>query len=220
MITLTATPAPPKRGVNNRIVNEQYDALACWLQSSAMLGSAGCKTIGVTCCERGAGVSTVATNLAVAAAQNYDQPVLLMNVSGASKLRASRRPITHSAVLNKNFSSDSSLSQYVAESRIDNLSLLTVDTADAAQAARLGGRQVIDTLHELERDFGFIVIDLPPANTGLCFAVSGTLSGVLLVVEAGRTDGEAAILARKRLMQANADVLGVILNKYSNGSFS
>jgi Mrp family chromosome partitioning ATPase len=57
-------------------------------------------------------------------------------------------------------------------------------------------------------------LDLPTVESSLCFVTAGSLSGVLLVVEAERTRTETAIRAKQRLIDARASVLGVILNKH------
>ncbi len=100
-------------------------------------------------------------------------------------------------------------------SPLANLSLLalTLDDEVAYQALTRDGSRVYELLRSLEGDFGFIVVDLPPTDSGLCFSTAGTLNGVLLVMEAQRTHSAEAARAKQRLIHANAAVLGVILNK-------
>jgi Mrp family chromosome partitioning ATPase len=71
-----------------------------------------------------------------------------------------------------------------------------------------------ELLASLSREFGFIVVDLPQAESSVCFAAAGLLNGVLLVMEAERTHHAAASRAKARLLHANAAVLGVIFNKH------
>ncbi len=215
MTTLTRESAAAGRDVGGGIVAEQYHALVHWILSSDDPGAVEAKTIGITSCPRGAGASTVAANLSVAAAQVCDRPVLLLDLSSMRSVLAMRMSVSGELDLPEATAADSYPGQHVTASPIPNLSLLTVNEAGAPETFSTDGCKLNDLLRELERDFGFIVVDLPPTDSGLCFAIGRLLNGVLLVVEAERTDGDAAVRAKQRLIRANTAVLGVILNKYS-----
>jgi Mrp family chromosome partitioning ATPase len=212
MLTLARDSMPAKPGLGGGIVAEQYHALVHWIRSSGGANATEAKTIGVTGCTPGAGVSTVAANLAVAAAQGCDRPVLLLDLSSARPLLGTRLAMSGDFGLRRALSGDSHPGQSVTASPIPNLSLLAIGEAGSLKPRNTDGRQVNDLLRDLERDFCFIVVDLPPVDSGLCFAISGALDGVLLVIEAQRTHGESAARAKQRLIHANAAVLGVILN--------
>jgi succinoglycan biosynthesis transport protein ExoP len=218
MTTLTAAGGPPIRSLDGGISNDQFDALVYWLESSAVASPARTKTVGVTSCGRGAGVSTVAEKLAIAAAQVVDQPVLLIDISGTPNSRASRLAESGDSDAENIFDNGLAAARNVQPSKCSNLSLLALNSMQRSPRRNLGGRHISEMLTELEREFGFIVVDLPPADSGLCFALGATLSGVLLVVEAGQTDAESLSRATRRLHQANAEVFGIILNKYSHES--
>ena len=212
MLTQARDSTSAKPGVSGGIVAEQYHALVHWIRSSQGVTAVDARTIGITGCARGTGVSTVAANLAVAAAQSCDRPVLLLDLSGTRPLLATRLAMSGDFGLRRALSSDSRPGQCVTASAIPNLSLLAISEPGFLMTASSDGRQVDDLLSDLKRDFCFIVVDLPPVDSGLCFAMSGALDGVLLVIEAQRTQGESAARARQRLIHANAAVLGVILN--------
>ena len=97
---------------------------------------------------------------------------------------------------------ESRLSACARPSPISNLSLLAMNETGALLGSDACG--VSEVLKDLKRDFGFIVVDLPHVESGLCFALAGMLDGVLLVVESHRTAEEAAARARQRLLHANA----------------
>jgi len=193
---------------------EKYYALAHWLRSGGNnSGAIARKSLGITSCDRGAGVTTVAMNLAAAAAHSSERPVLLLDLSAAEITRPA--PDRSSDSCPRDISPMSAdLSEHVESSSISNLSILRVDRALAFAFGR-ENRGVENLLRSLENDFDFIVIDLPTAETSVCFACSGLLHGVLLVVEAERTDCEAATRAKQLLNQSRANILGVILNKHS-----
>lgn len=215
MITLTRESLSARQAAGDTVSAEQYDALVQWVRSLDDTADVEATTIGVTSCTHGAGVSTVAASLAVAAAQNCDRPVLLVDLSSTRPLLAAQLAVSDDLGLRKALASDEPPSQFVAASAVPNLSLLAVQEPGTSQTPTNDGRKLSELLRGLKRDFGFIVVDLPPSDSCLCFALSGVVGGVLLVVEAERTAGDAAARAVQRLALANATVLGVILNKYS-----
>ena len=59
-----------------------------------------------------------------------------------------------------------------------------------------------------------MVIDVPAlSDTGSAAQLTGLCNGVVLVVEAGQLRWEVAQRAKEQLVQSNANVLGVVLNK-------
>ena len=67
---------------------------------------------------------------------------------------------------------------------------------------------------ELAQDFELVVCDLPAAGQASCTSrLAGLLDGVLLVVESERVCCEAAERGKELLMRADAQLLGVVLNK-------
>jgi len=214
MINLTRGRLSASPNASLDIDAEHYYAVVHWIRSTVHATAAEAKTIGVTGCNRGAGVSTVAANLAVAAAQTCDRPVLLLDLSSPHPTPPTRLAMPGDLGLREALAPDSRPAQCVKSSRIPNLSLLAMNEVGTPKALSTDGYQVDRLLSDLEHDFGLIVVDLPPADSGLCFAVAGVLNGVLLVIEAQRTRSETAVRAKQRLIHANAAILGVILNKH------
>ena len=231
MITLTqdSAAASTRRGGSGGAVAEQYYALAHWLRpaqdalASERLGQP--KTIGITSCARGAGVSTVAANLAVAAARTGEQPVLLVDLSGHDSTLADRLGLSDAATRSdertKNVGLAAALAgraqpqDCVVASAVPQLSLLGGTGLASSSLSMIDGGRIVDLLRDLERHFSFVVVDLPPTDSGLCFSTAGTLDGVLLVMDGQRTRSGAAARAKQRLIHANAAVLGIILNHHS-----
>jgi Mrp family chromosome partitioning ATPase len=195
-------------------VQEQYYGLFHWLQSIGTPAVSDAKTIGVTSCGPRAGVSTVAANLALAAAAAGKQPVLLVDLSGSHSLLADRLNMSGDLGLRAALASDARPAECVKESPVANLHLLAARDA-AADSLSMDVGRLQQLLGRLESDYRFIVVDLPPADSALCFAVAGAMSGVLLVMDTDQTRYEAALRAKQRLLYANAALLGVILNEHS-----
>lgn len=222
MITLTqdSAAASTRRGGNGGAVAEQYYALAHWLRpapESTGSGSdaAAAKSIGITSCVRGAGVSTVAANLAIAAARTSDRPVLLVNLSGRKSPLAGELAVASDSGLGAVLSGQAQPKERVVQTRVTNLSYLGSNDLPHSPLLSIEGGRVVQVIRELECDFGLLVIDLPPTDSGLCFSTVGTLDGVLLVMDGQRTQSAPAARAKQRLIHANAAVLGIILNQHT-----
>jgi len=223
MITITECVEPSQLSHQQPApVIEYYQALVHRLLSSTTSTGAVLKTIGVTSCASGEGASTVAAQLAATAAGIASRPVLLLDMNTtdarhASTLRVWRQlglqNTPETAQTDAGDGLTVSCHSGVQASRYQNLSLQWGRDADQLQPPIDRGK-VSALLADLDQDFGLIVVDLPPATeSSLTLAMAGLVSGVLLVIEAEGTHTEAARRARQNLDQAQANMLGVIMNK-------
>ena len=169
-------------------------------------------SLGITSCTHRAGVSTVAVNLAVAAAEAAMGPVLLVDANREHPtvhrlLRLRRSPgwweLLAGAVAEKDV---------LQPSRIANLSVVPAGTTRAVQVC---GEKVAAVIGGLKRLFPVVIFDLPVAVPyGNCLQIAGKLNGILYVIEAERADGRAALRAKQALLKSGADIVGVVFNKW------
>ncbi len=165
------------------------------------------RVVGITSCVRGAGVSTVASRLAIAAAEDGQQRVLLVDVQPQS--RSARQDIAVDEVAGQG---DPSLERRPQPSFLGNLWTLSLGSAFAQ--APTGERQasVQELLSALALEFSFIVLDMAPVDTfGDVVDLTGAVDGMVLIVEAERTNRSLARAATEAL--SHSRLLGVILNK-------
>jgi Mrp family chromosome partitioning ATPase len=216
MITLTqdAASASMWRRLQGGMVAEEYYSLVYLLRPVGDAPAAAYKTVGVTSCAASAGVSTVAANLAIAAAHASDEPVLLLNLSGTPNLLGGRFVSRQNLGLREALECGGGLGACAEASSIPNLSVLSVSEPGNPVALSMDGRRVHELLRAVEHDFGFVVVDLPTTDSGLCLAAAACVDGILLVLESERTNSEAAHRAKQRLSYANAKLLGVVFNKH------
>lgn len=93
------------------------------------------------------------------------------------------------------------------------LSVITSGPVPPNPAELLGGKRMQEVLEELGRRFDRIVIDSPPlVPVTDATVLAAFCDGVVLVVKEGVTTRELATEARRRLLDAKARVLGVVLN--------
>jgi capsular exopolysaccharide synthesis family protein len=180
-----------------------------------MGGNAAPRVLGLTSCERGEGVSILATQLAVAAASCGTHRVLLVdaNLHCPSAHRILDRELTPG--LADILFGRSKLSEGIQAAPVANLSLLTAGTVhDEALSRVYDCPHLPELIGNLRQEFSLVVFDLPAtANTSAAFRLAGMLDGVLLVVEAERVRWEAAQRVGELLHRSNAHLLGAILNK-------
>jgi capsular exopolysaccharide synthesis family protein len=106
------------------------------------------------------------------------------------------------------------LSSQLTDTQIRNLQVLTSGEVPLNPAELLGSQGMRQVLASLSQMADVVICDSPPA-LGLSDTVilANRVDGVLLVIEAGRTHLDAARRAISNLQQANANLIGVILNR-------
>ena len=200
------------RRVSDSVI-EEYCALVHRINSGQDSSSGRSTTIGVTGCTARAGTSTVALNLAVAAARLDDRPVLLVDLSAHGDALTTFG-MSSDLEPRATFAPNARRGTLVKASDVPNLFVLVVENDGNAKGATLDRREFNDLVHSLEPDFGWIVVDLPTTDTSLCFSVAGLFDGILLTMDAECTRRNVAAKAQQRLDLAQANLLGVILNKH------
>lgn len=69
-------------------------------------------------------------------------------------------------------------------------------------------------LERVREQFDYVILDTPPVITVTDAQILSTMAdGVILVVSSGEADRDAAIKAKELLLNVNAKILGVVLNK-------
>jgi Mrp family chromosome partitioning ATPase len=59
-----------------------------------------------------------------------------------------------------------------------------------------------------------VIVDIPaPTELNTSVYLAGKLDGVVLVIESEGSDGRMALRTKQQLVGANANLLGVVLNK-------
>jgi Mrp family chromosome partitioning ATPase len=162
--------------------------------------------IGVTACRRGEGVSTIATQLAWAAADLLPEDSLLVDCNPKSK-------IAGAGLLDLAYHGGE-LEQLVQPTSISRL--WTIPCGSSPLRPRLFDQPALigEALDRLAQPFGPLICDLPCVDqaSGM-LDLAALLDGVLLVVEAGRTPQEDVAAAQKVLARRRIRLLGVVLNK-------
>jgi protein-tyrosine kinase len=172
------------------------------------------RSLGITSCARGEGVSTAAAHLAAVAASEPDARVLLVDANLSAPAAARILGVAAAPGLAECLFEGEALDDAVQASPLANLHVLAAGRLRGSPARAYDSPHFTPLLKELSDRFDLLVVDLPAASRASCvFRLAGLLDGVLLVMEAERTTCEVAARMKELLRSANARILGAVLNK-------
>jgi succinoglycan biosynthesis transport protein ExoP len=196
------------------LVAEAYRTLRTNLQFSSL--DTPLRSLVVTSAVATEGKTTTAANLAVVMAQAGNRIVL---VDGDL-----RRPSAHKLFGLSNgtglttalVEDPRALNGYLQESGIENLRVLTAGPIPPNPQELLGSQRMEELLHRLEEEADTVVLDTPPTLVvSDANVLAARASGVLMVVNTGKTRRAAVRQAVEGLRKVGANVLGCVLNMVS-----
>ena len=201
----------PKSGIS-----EQYRTIRTNLKFSFL--DPDFKILAVMSALPSEGKSTVSANLAVTWAEEKKR-VLLVDAD-------LRRPTVHRTFkvsnrygLSNIITSSSStvdISEMIDRTEVDNLDVLTSGPTPPNPAELLGSERLSQLLDFLREKYDFIILDAPPVDTVTDGQiVAARADGVALVTPQGIATKDAVMRAVKLLQRVNANILGVIMNRFT-----
>jgi capsular exopolysaccharide synthesis family protein len=173
-----------------------------------------CRVLLVTSSSPGEGKSTVAANLAAVTAQT-GRSVLLVDAD-------LRRPTIHETLGIENRQGLTNLlvreahpiEPVLQETRLPGVTAMTSGPIPPNPTELLGSSRMKELLARLTEMFDLVIVDSPPVLAVADPAVlAPRVDGVVLVVDARSTSSETLRRTRDALARANANMLGVVLNK-------
>lgn len=204
----------PNAGARN--VDETHEYFHALLRSLPWPGNGlgrRIRTVGMTSCYRGEGVSTVATHTAISAAGSGNYNVLLVDANLG-------RPALHTAFdlplepgLAEVLCRGAQFSSAIRPTRHGSLSVLSAGSADIGGVYEAPDR-VNALLGDLKKDFDLVVFDMPAAGQ-----VPSSLEwlrlfdSVVLVLEDERVRWQVGQRMAKSLRRAGANLAGVAFNR-------
>lgn len=196
-------------------MSEEYLGLVEQIRSKTTLMPRESLSVGVTSSLSGEGVSTIAANLALAAALDDDARVLVIDAHMArpkiGRSFGAKKGPGLADVLEGQACLDECIQTGAAAGRV---SVLPAGLAENRKAAKLTSRSVRSVMDELAGTYSMIIWDLPPASgRNATLAVAPSLSGVVLIVEAERVKREVLQEVKQRLEASDAHLFGVVFNK-------
>ncbi len=191
--------------------SESFRALRTGIQYSSL--DKPIKTLVATSAIPGEGKTTVLSNLGIVMAQAGKKVLLVESDLRKSDLHCLFK-LESSAGLTNLLLDEYSAEELIQPSFIPNLYLLVSGPTPPDCSALLGSEKMKDLLESLKEKFELILLDSPPLG-GFTDAVVLALQcdAVFLVVGSGDAPRNLVIQAKKRLEDAKAKIIGVVLNK-------
>ncbi len=193
-------------------LSEAYRAL----RTSVLLSSAGHapQSVLITSASAGEGKTNTAVNLALALAQ-CGSSVLLIDCDLRRPCISRLLKIGNQRGMSTFLTGNSTIEEVIQPYKPQpNLSVITSGPIPPNPAELVSSEPMAAMLQQLRGRFKHIVVDSPPLLVVTDATILATLvEGSVLVVESGVTPKKLVLRARKVLDNANARVLGVVLNK-------
>ncbi len=170
--------------------------------------------IGITSAAHKSGVTSIAANLGISAAEIVQRPALLIdcNANAPDLLTFFAAPTAWG--IHEVIAGEKSLSDCVCPTRVQNLQILGPGRAtfERGKADEALGWQGL--LRDASTRFGIVIVDLPPVPEVLSEVMSlQEIDRLLLVVEAERTRRQAVARAKGQLQRVGIELSGIVLNK-------
>ena len=193
-------------------ISEAYRSIRTGIEFSNL--DKGLKVICITSSKKDEGKSTVVANLAVNFAK-IDKKVLLIDGD-------LRNPTTNRLfdLANTNGIVDillgkKNLNDCIKKTKQENLYILTGGVIPPNPSEVLASQKMSEFIKSIRSEYDYIFIDAPPVGIVSDAAIISSYSdGVIFVVGSEEVDSKLAKMAKERLDSVNANILGVILNKY------
>jgi capsular exopolysaccharide synthesis family protein len=171
------------------------------------------KSIMITSASVEEGKSTIASFLALSAAEASGQKILLLDTD-------LRRPMVNVLFkmpleigLTDIMDKKCSIKETIKSTLIPNLSIITAGKVEKEPTLILNQNRLREVFEELRFYFDFIIVDVPPViPVSDPVIIANEVDGVLIVVRAGITPREVVKRAINFLQNSKVNTLGVVLN--------
>jgi capsular exopolysaccharide synthesis family protein len=170
----------------------------------------------VTSAERGEGKSTVASHLALTVARFRGKKSLLVDAD-------LRRPKAHQIFgvakepgLFECLNGEIDPLEAVKDTPIENLKIIPAGRRIKSPAHLFEGDVMTEIFEKIKFYYDIVIVDSAPViPVSDPMLISSVLDGVIMVMLAGRTPRNVAVRAKNILLDADANLLGVVVNNMS-----
>lgn len=185
------------------------------IRTSIQFAQAGkeLKTIALTSCTSNEGKSTTIANLAVVLTQ-AGKSVLLIDCDMRNPSVHKNFNLSNKVGLSSCISMGTALSDAVQKTSIEGLYALTGGVIPPNPSELLGSEQMKNVLQRAKEQYDYVLIDTPPVMPVTDALIVGRfVDGMILVIASAEVKVEMARDVKNQLVNAGANILGVVLNK-------
>lgn len=172
------------------------------------------KVICMTSSKQNEGKTTVLSNLGVSFAK-IDKKVLLIDADLRNPSISKMFDTSNSQGLMDILLGKRNIQDCIKKTKQENLYILTGGVIPPNPSEVLASQKMSEFIKSIRSEYDYIFIDAPPVGIVSDAAIISSYSdGVIFVVGSNEVDKNLAKLAKERLDSVNANILGVILNKF------
>ena len=193
------------------VVSEQYKILTTNILS--LNKGKPPKTIAITSSIHSEGKSVTALNLAITMAQATHNPRIVLIDGDMRKGQLMKYlGVPAGKGLSEILRGQATLNDVIFNLNIDHLSFISSGTVPANPSELLASKRMQELILALRSQFDFVLIDTPPVIPITDAVIIGSnVEGVIIVIQAGRTQRGMISRATELLTQAHAKILGHVL---------
>lgn len=170
--------------------------------------------VGVTSCDRRVGVSTVAANLAIRAADHQMRPVLLIDGSTAKPSVARQFRLREATGLADALAGRCDLAEAIHETPVDGLEVMPLGTTGLIDRVGLDHQQVEAMLAGLRESHELVVFDLPEASElRHMLLVARRLDAAILALRCDTTARGSAERVAAQLRADGVNLVGSVVTR-------
>jgi uncharacterized protein involved in exopolysaccharide biosynthesis len=189
-----------------------YRELVLGLKTNGTNGSVHARTVGIVGCDAAKTRSRVASKLAIQAASEGANPVLLIDADPRSRRVSRRFGINGSPGWREVIAGIEEPQNCVHHRGVENLAIMAPGGVHGGTVATVETNGHVDHFNRIKSEYGLVVVDLPRARQlDIPLRHAGWLDEVILVVEAEKTRIQAARRAKEILERSGVRLLGVVL---------
>ncbi|AEV67682.1 CpsD/CapB family tyrosine-protein kinase [Acetivibrio clariflavus] len=201
----------------NQTVEEAYKALRANIQFCE--SSKKIKTIAITSYSPGEGKSTTSINLGISMAK-AGMNVLYVDAD-------IRKPMPFKYFMSSNLKGltnyilgQATLEDVINKTDIDGFSFITCGIKVNNPGELITSNRFSNFIREVRELYDTVIIDTPPLGSVIDAAVvAAQVDGTIIVIEANAVKCQNAIRMKEQLIRANANILGVVLNKINKSEY-
>src|SRR3990167_9035884 len=171
------------------------------------------KTLVVTSSLHSEGKTVTALNLAMVIAQSTQKPkVLVVDADMRRGRMAKYLGVDHPMGLTEILTDKIDTSEALFHTDMENLAFIAAGSVEENPAELLGSNRMRQFLADMKTQFDFILIDTPPIIAVTDPGIVGALvDGILLTIQAGRTQRGVIRRATELLEQSQSKIIGHVL---------
>ena len=185
------------------------------IRTSVQFAQAGkeLKTIAITSCTPNEGKSMTVANLAIVLTQ-AGKSVLIMDCDMRNPTVHKNFNLSNKVGLSSCISMGTAVDDAVQATAIEGLDALTAGVIPPNPSELLGSEQMKNLLQRAKEQYDYVLIDTPPVMPVTdALIVSRFVDGMILVIASAEVKVEMARDVKNQLVNAGANILGVVLNK-------